>query len=120
MSVRFPAAWCATDLGDYRPCRNTYERYPDDSLPPLDKQQFTGSFAWFADLGAVTPEHTTRTDALALALSQLGLTLPQDFITFQAHSRLSRALDEVSVTCCWSDVSQPRGRIGHRPCPAQT
>jgi hypothetical protein len=36
-----------------------------------------------------------------------GLTLPMDFITFQTRSELHLALDEVSVTGCWSDVSGP-------------
>jgi hypothetical protein len=107
MGVRFPATWCAPGLGRYRPCRATYERYPYDSLPALDEQHFTGSHRWFADPGAVTAEHTANMDALRLALSELGLALPQDFITFQTHSGLRRALDDVSVTGCWTDVSRP-------------
>lgn len=56
MSVQFAAAWCATDLGDCRPCESTYERYPYQSLPQLDAERFTGSFRWFGDLGDVVPE----------------------------------------------------------------
>jgi hypothetical protein len=33
----FRGSWCATDLGDYRPCCYTYERYPIESLPPLEE-----------------------------------------------------------------------------------
>jgi hypothetical protein len=35
-----------------------------------------------------------------------GLALPAEFITFYSHGRLRYALDEESVTGCWTDLSQ--------------
>jgi hypothetical protein len=59
-SAGFSATWCATDLGGYRACRYTYERYPYQS-----------------------------------DLTASGLTLPQDFVTFQTSSNLYGLLDKV-------------------------
>ncbi len=78
-SVGFDSAWCATDLGEYRPCRYTYEYYPYKSLPPLDSTDFTGTFQRLGGTGETAP---------------------------QADSKLHRSLDEVSVTCCWTDISE--------------
>ena len=61
----FRGSWCATDLGDDRPCRFTYERYSIESLPPLDGSSFRGDFAWRGDIGHVLAEQATameRTD----------------------------------------------------------
>jgi hypothetical protein len=103
----FSAAWCATDLGEYRACRYTYERYPYESLPPLDSTQFTGTFQWLGGVGDLVPEQVTKLTGLAADLTASGLRLPQDFITFQTSSNLYGSLDEVSVTGCWTDVSEP-------------
>lgn len=107
MSLQFPATWCATDLGAHRPCRGTYERYPYESLPPLDPSTFTGSFAWFGDPGPVVDERAAATNLLAADLAQRQLSLPHDFVTFQTCAKLSRMLDDVSVTGCWSSLSRP-------------
>jgi hypothetical protein len=107
LSLRFPATWCATDLGTHRPRRGTYERYPYESLPPLDTSTFAGSFAWFGDLGPVSDEQIAAMNMLTADLVQQELALPHDFVTFQTHAKLSRMLDEVSVTCCWSSLSRP-------------
>lgn len=106
-SVRFDSAWCATDLAEYRACRYTYEYYPYESLPPLDSTQFTGDFQWLGGTGEVVPEQVASLNCLAEDLSAKGLTLPRDFVTFQADSKLHYSLDEVSVTGCWTDVSEP-------------
>ncbi|MEV7388329.1 hypothetical protein [Streptomyces sp. NPDC091215] len=106
-SVGFDSAWCATDLGEYRTCRYTYEFYPYESLPPLDSTQFTGVFQWLGGTGDPVPEQVTALDRLAEGLSARGLTLPRDFVTFQADSKLRYSLDEVSGTCCWTDISEP-------------
>ncbi|WP_329380566.1 hypothetical protein OG625_15185 [Streptomyces sp. NBC_01351] len=103
----FDAAWCATDLGEYRVCRYTYEQYPYESLPPLDSSQFTGLFQWLGGAGEPDPEHVAKLNGLAEDLAAKGLTLPGDFVTFQSSSNLYRALDEVSVTGCWTDISEP-------------
>ncbi|WP_354637495.1 hypothetical protein [Kitasatospora camelliae] len=106
-SVDFDAAWCATDLGDHRPCRFTYERYPWDTLPPLDEQRFTGAFAWLGEPGAFLPERAARLRRVEEVLAAEGLSLPTDFVTFETSSNFAGSLDEVSVTGCWSSLSEP-------------
>lgn len=101
----FRGSWCATDLGDYRPCRFTYERYPIESLPPLDEASFTGDFAWSGDIGHVSEERAAVIDRLAAELIEVGLRLPADFVTYMTRSNLR--LDEVSCTCCWTSLSAP-------------
>lgn len=106
-SVGFDAAWCATGLGEYRACRYTYEYYPYESLPPLDPDRFTGAFQWLGGVGEVLPEQVVRLDGLARELTARGLILPQDFVTFQTHANAYLSLDEVSVTGCWTNISEP-------------
>jgi hypothetical protein len=103
----FKAAWCATGLGEYRACRYTYERYPYESLPPLDSSQFTGAFQWLDSVRGPVPRSAARLDGLAGDLAAKGLTLPRDFVTFQTSTNLYGSLDEVSVTACWTDISEP-------------
>ncbi|MET9555460.1 hypothetical protein [Streptomyces sp. NPDC006645] len=105
--VRFDAAWCATDLGEYRACRFTYERYSYESLPPLDSSRFTGAFQWLGGIGEPIPKEVARLSQLAEDLSARGLTLPQDFVTFQTSANLRLSLDAVSATGCWTDISNP-------------
>lgn len=107
MAVNFDAAWCATDLGEHRPCRHTYERYPYGTLPVLDEKQFTGAFQWLGDPGEVDAEQATKFRQLGEGLAAEGLELPQDFVTFHVSSKLRGSLDAVSVTGCWSSLSEP-------------
>ncbi|AGK78220.1 hypothetical protein AB0N79_18790 [Streptomyces microflavus] len=106
-SAGFDTAWCATDLGTYRACRHTYERYSLDSLPPLDSDQFTGAFTWLGGAGDPIPRQVRKLNGLAKELSATGLTLPRDFVTFQTSENLYGSLDEVSVTGCWTNLSPP-------------
>ncbi|MFJ9818565.1 hypothetical protein ACIRU3_25560 [Streptomyces sp. NPDC101151] len=106
-SAGFDSAWCATDLGEYRACRYTYEYYPYASLPPLDSAEFTGAFQWLGGSGELVPEQVTKLNGLAASLATRNLTLPHDFVTFQTGSNLYLSLDEVSVTSCWTDLSDP-------------
>jgi hypothetical protein len=101
----FDTGWCASDLGDHRPCRYTYEVYPYESLPPLGP--FSGAFEWFGDLGDPVPDRVARLDRLAVGLAAQGLALPGDFVAFHTGGHSDLALDEVSVTACWTDVSEP-------------
>ena len=103
----FRGSWCATDLGDHRPCRFTYERYPIESLPPLDEASFLGDFAWHGDVGSVIDEQVTTIERLAAELAEVGLALPADFVTYMTRSNLHLFLDEVSCTCCWTNLSRP-------------
>jgi hypothetical protein len=103
----FDAAWCATGLGAYRDCRYTYECYPYDSLPPLDSTRYTGAFEWLGGTGEPVPEQVARMEALAARLAAEGIVLPRDFVAFHTSGKVRYALDEVSVTCCWTDISEP-------------
>lgn len=104
---RFPAAWCATDLGEYRPCSATYENYSYDSVPPLDPARFDGTFAWFGDPGPESKEGAATADELDRVLADEGLRLPRDFVRFLSYEGLRQALDQVSVTACYLDVAKP-------------
>ncbi|MET7520549.1 hypothetical protein ABZS88_46005 [Streptomyces sp. NPDC005480] len=106
-SAGFDAAWCATDLGKYRACRYTYEYYSLESLPPLDSNQFTSTFRWLGDAGAPILRQVTKLNSLTRELAARGLTLPRDFVRFQTTANLYGSLDEVSVTGCWTDLSEP-------------
>jgi hypothetical protein len=104
MTVEFTAVWAASRLGEYRPCEDTYGRFPYDSVPPLDHLSFTGSFEWLGDLGEVVDdEFTTEFRDVELAAAAAGVPLPADFVTFQTRSGTRGALDAVS--CCWSSLS---------------
>jgi len=100
-------SWCATDLGEYRPCRFTYERYPIESPPALDEASFTGGFAWRGEPGHVLDEQVAAMDRLNADLAGAGLSLPADFVTYMTRSNLYLCLDEVSGTCCWTSLSAP-------------
>ncbi|GHB28546.1 hypothetical protein GCM10010392_65830 [Streptomyces clavifer] len=104
-SVDFDTAWCATDLGKYRACQYTYEDYSLEDLPPLDSSQFTGAFRWLGDAGSPIPRQVMKLNGLARDLAARGLTLPRDFVTFQTTENLYGSLDEVSLTGCWTNLS---------------
>ncbi|MQY15773.1 hypothetical protein SRB5_59640 [Streptomyces sp. RB5] len=105
--IVFARAWCGTDLGEYRPCRSTYERYPYEGLPRIDPADFTGADRRLAGSGEVVPELAVELGELAEGLEAKGVTLPQDFVTFQTDSKLYRLLDEISVTACSTHISEP-------------
>ncbi|MFD9410139.1 hypothetical protein ACFWBN_24440 [Streptomyces sp. NPDC059989] len=107
MGIDFDAVWCATDLGNHRPCRYTYEMYPYATLPPLDEKRFTGAFQWLGDAGGCVAEQTAKLRLLEEKLAIEGLALPEDFVTFYSSSSLRESLDAVSVTGCWSSLSGP-------------
>lgn len=102
-----PRAWYATDLGEYRPCRHTYESYPYASLPPLDPARFNGRFDWLGEPGPPDEPGLATLRALSTALAAMDLALPDDFAAFHGHSNHRYALDEVSVTGSWSDIAGP-------------
>lgn len=106
MTVEFQATWCATDLGDYRPCTSTYERYPYSCVPILDESRFTGAFDWIQASGAIDPAMVAKMEDLNRQLAAVRLALPHDFVTFQTRTELSGVLDAVSVTGCWSSLSE--------------
>ncbi|MGW6916259.1 hypothetical protein ACWGB8_20920 [Kitasatospora sp. NPDC054939] len=103
----FPSLWCATDLGPHRPCDGTYEWYDPDTLPPLDPARFDGRFGWLGGTGPAVPELAGHLDAVAAELAGAGIALPAAFTAFQTGAASHRALDAVSATACWTDVSSP-------------
>ena len=103
----FRGSWCASDLGDYRPCEFTYERYSIESIPPLDDSVFTGDFGWFGEIGHVLPGPAAEMGRLAADLAAVGLALPTDFVLLQTRSELWNSLDEASGTGCWTNLSEP-------------
>ncbi|WP_106976523.1 hypothetical protein [Streptomyces sp. NRRL B-24484] len=105
--VEFVPAWCGTDLGVHRPCRGTYEWYPYESLPPAPADRFDGGFGWLGGVGPADPERVALLDGVVAALAGTGCELPADFVALQTSARCHDVLDEVSVTACWTDVSQP-------------
>ncbi|MFE6055241.1 hypothetical protein ACFQ6N_31210 [Kitasatospora sp. NPDC056446] len=103
----FQSLWCATDLGPHRPCGGTYEWYGPEVLPPLDPARFDGGFGWLGGTGPVVPELAGQLDAVAAELARAGIVLPADFTAFQTGTGSHRALDAVSSTGCWTNVSSP-------------
>ena len=80
MAVELASSWCATDLGAYRPCEHTYERYPIDSVPTVSHA--LGGFRWLGDRGEPLPENIDRLHRLQASLDAVGVTLPEDFVEF--------------------------------------
>ncbi|MGW4378771.1 hypothetical protein [Kitasatospora sp. NPDC004531] len=107
MTVRFPAEWCNTDLGEYRDCAATYEWYPYDSVPPLDSARFTGSFDWLGGPSGRSSALADEVEILDAAVRRLGLALPADFLAYHRDERLALSLDAVSPTACWQNFSMP-------------
>ncbi|MGW3244450.1 hypothetical protein [Streptomyces sp. NPDC001070] len=97
----------AAGLGAYRDCRYTCECYPYDSLPPLDSTRYTGAFEWLGGTGEPVPEQVAHIEGLAARPAAEGIALPADFAAFHTSGKVRYAPDEVSVTCCWTDISDP-------------
>ncbi|MFG2339461.1 hypothetical protein [Streptomyces yangpuensis] len=106
-AVAFPTGWCATDLGNLRPCASTYEVYPLESLPPLEAAHLDTGFDWLGGAGGPRSGHTEHLAAVQRELAEAGLALPEGFTAFYSSEHLCRAFDEVSVTACWSHLSAP-------------
>lgn len=102
----FPAAWWSFDLGAYRPCDGTYQRYPYESLPPLAEPD--ESLAWISPLSddldremeihRNSPESRGDVDAIAAAAREHGLSLPLSFITLMSSPELQDNIP--SCTAC--------------------
>ena len=52
------------------------------------------------------PDAVAKMEDLNRQLIAVKLALPRDFVTFQTRTELSEILDAVSVTACWSSVSE--------------
>ncbi len=137
MSRLFGTAWWGTDLGRYRPCSSTYERYASSRLPPIDEAALPG-FSFLQDpQGPQDPEGLGRpgddgpgddgpadapatavtavtavTAKVSAALQAHGLALPASFLALMADERLLARIP--SVTACEWDVS-PSPRKSRHP-----
>lgn len=106
MTVEFPRRWKGVPFDTVGPRQPvTYADYEVDGLPPLDPET-AASFGW---LPAVTDpprgrDLSAQLDGLVLSLGVVGLTLPEDFITYYRDRDRNLELDEVSVTGCWTTV----------------
>ena len=110
----FAIGWYSFDLGKYRPCDSTYCYYDYSTLPPLDMNQFQGTFDWLkplagGNLGAyATPEPDTpilkKLDKLKAAAQQLNLTLPASFQSFMQNTTWQSYIP--SCTACYFDLSE--------------
>ena len=104
MTVAFEATWPGTELGTYRPCGGTYERYPYSSVPILDASRFAGAFDWLPDPGTIDPAQVALLADLDQQLATVGLALPLDFVLYHTHTELSQTLVAVSGTGCFSTL----------------
>ncbi|SCL17744.1 hypothetical protein GA0070624_1368 [Micromonospora rhizosphaerae] len=103
MSVELASSWCATDLGVYRPCRYTYERYPLNSVPPVFDA--LGGFRWLGDRGQHNADNVSVLTRLNTSLNAVGVALPEDFVQFYSSDGWAGELDAVSVTGCWTRLA---------------
>jgi hypothetical protein len=107
-STPFAYGWWSFDLGEDRPCDGTYCYYPYDSLPPIPEAQFTGALQWLEQAGEAeepaADELPTRLSALTASAQQLGLPLPQAFLTLLASPALRDRIP--SCTACYFDLSR--------------
>jgi len=92
----------ATDLGVYRPCRYTYERYPLDSVPSV--LDALGGFRWLGDRGQRNAGNVDLLTRLQMSLTAVGVALPNDFVEFHCWDGWAAELDTVSMTGCWTRV----------------
>lgn len=119
-SLPFAYGWWSFDLGEGRPCDETYCYYPYDSLPPIPEAHFNGSLQWLEQAGesgeekrGEEPEEdglSARLSALVASAQQLGLTLPEAFLRLMASSALRDRIP--SCTACYFDLSKTMV-----PCP---
>ncbi|MEH0830085.1 MULTISPECIES: hypothetical protein [unclassified Micromonospora] len=104
MAVELASSWCATDLGVYRPCRYTYERYPLSSVPPV--LEALGGFRWLGDRGQPNADNVALLTRLNTSLNAVGVALPEDFVQFYSWDGWAAELDAVSVTGCWTRLGR--------------
>jgi|KBSMisStandDraft_5_1062788.scaffolds.fasta_scaffold513527_1 hypothetical protein len=100
VAVDLASSWCATDLGAYRPCRSTYERYPLDSVPPV--RDALDGFQWLGDRGRPSAANVEGLARLEMSLTAVGVALPDDFVEFYSWDGWANELDNASVTGCWT------------------
>lgn len=100
----FKSAWWSFDLGTYRPCDGTYQRYAAETLPPVDERRFTGDFAWLRPARGRTRARTAA--ALVAAATAQGVTLPAAFVRFMSDPALQQAVPSCTA-CEWDPSSAP-------------
>lgn len=123
----FKTGWYGFGLRGYRSCRGTYERYPDDAIPPLPHEQFTGQLQWlaplhpeidaemqgyrFADEEQAEPssQWVDNLKSLVASTKHFGLSLPESFFRLMSSPALRARIP--SCTDCHFTLS----RLA--PCP---
>lgn len=115
MTVPFPKAWYSIALEGYRdhpePSR-TYSPFSYDTLPPLPKHAFDGTFRWLPRLAEVERDDRSlfRESApgvlarLVREATALELTVPEPFVTFMGSAKLPRRVR--SITGCSLDLAE--------------
>jgi len=103
MKEPFAKAWWSFDLGKYRPCESTYQRYDYDSIPPLDEKRFDGTFSFLAK-GKKNAAAEKRVAQVAKALREVGLELPEACTRFMSDPGLQGQIN--SCTACEFDLGE--------------
>lgn len=89
-------SWIGTDLGPYRPCDGTYQRFALDELPALPDGVLDGTFGWLA------PGEVRSSAGAATLPKTLRSLVPAVFAAFFDRPELQRAVP--SCTDCYWDV----------------
>jgi hypothetical protein len=118
----FQAGWYSFGLPGYRPCRGTYERYPNGALPPIPEEQFTGQLQWLVPLDSeidkemqpyrptpeeqeeLMPQWMDDLKSVIASAQHLGLKLPEAFIKLMSSPELQNRIP--SCTACYFSLSQ--------------
>jgi hypothetical protein len=125
-SILFAWAWWAIDLGDARPCGNTYCRFPYENLPPIPRLDGTlswlGQPGWPESPGDSPDKRASRERRSAEAREQVrdlatqaerlvGLVLPSAYMRLMAAPELQTRILEYAG--CWFN----HGEAQLDPCP---
>src|SRR5260221_14254934 len=106
MANPFPKSWWSFDLGKYRPCESTYQRYDYETIPPLDEKLFDGTYSWL-EKGKKSAKDAKRVEHVSRALKEVGLELPKAAALFMSDSGLQGQISSCTA-CEWDLGEAPR------------
>ena len=130
MALSLPRGWWSFELEGVRPCDDTYQLYPWESVPPLDEDLFRGDFDWLVQEagaaglaetaefdeggpGAMIRAYEEQADAaeravadLAAAVASHGLVLPPAYVRFLSDPGLQRVVPSCT-SCAWEIPAAP-------------
>jgi hypothetical protein len=113
--TRFLPAWLSFDLGEYRPCNDTYCSYDLSKTPPLPSDLFKGNFDWLPKMSIEMKELMAKyqqneseeieaaIQAILRQAKSFNLSLPPEFIQFMRLEDLQSQIP--SCTACYFDLS---------------